>query len=300
MGTLKTKIISKDVAVNEAKYWSRFEEEVARYGIPIWVDYQKANTPEIGFINFSTDPEIDRIVLGEIKDSFIKTVKGGKALDLGCGAGWLCLEIARKGASATGIDISPERIRKAKQYARQEGAEINYSIDDLEKLKWAKKGYYNVIVNWNSLHHVKNVEAVLLSIKNSLSSNGLFVSWDHLGDNFLLKSATFFASLIPGYYKKKKDVLGSIHSESEGIAEIRLTEKVVAEYFQIKLFKRYLIFIHLLPPIYKYLKFKIGIPIPRNLFVAFLRVVGKIDRKLVSVVPFLATYSFFVGKKVER
>ena len=193
--------------ISEAEYWDEFEREAAKHGIPFWVDYQKANTPEIGFINFSTDPEIDRIVLGKKKDFVIARVmqekNTRKLLDLGCGAGWLCLELARRGCDVGGIDVSSVRIQTACAYGEKEGVHIDYRTEDLEHLKWAIEDGYDAILNWNSMHHVTDVDAVLTAVNTSLKNGGLFISWDHLGDNLLIKSATALACLIPGYYKQK-------------------------------------------------------------------------------------------------
>lgn len=281
----------------EAKYWDKFEKEAAKYGIPIWVDYQKANTPEIPFINFSTDSKIDRLYLGGLKDSIIKRAGTGKILDLGCGAGWLSLELARRGAQVKGIDISGQRIKIAKKHANRENVNIDYLVGDIESLDWVKTNRYDSIVNWNSLHHIGNIEEVLAGIKRSLKKGGLFVSWDHLGDNFLIQLSSEVASGIPGYYKAKVKVLGTIHSEAEGVAEIRLKREVVQRFFKVQEYKNYFAFVPLIPAIYKFIRYKLHVPIPKLFLVISLRIGLLADHILVRIFPALATYSFVVAQK---
>lgn len=297
MKILNKKLASKEIAVDEAKYWSRFEEEASLYGTPIWVDYQKANTPEIPFINFSTDPKIDRLYLGKIKDYVIKNAGSGEVLDLGCGAGWLSLEVARNGAVVNGIDISSKRIKIAKAHAKKVGINVNYFVEDIQNLSWVKKSKYDVILNWNSLHHIRNVEEILLGIRKSLKRGGMFISWDHLGDNLLLNLITLLARSLPAYYKTKIKVLGSIHSESEGIAAIRVKKDVVEKYFHLIEYQEYFVFAHLIAPVYKYIKYKLHIPIPKFLLIGILKFMIPFDSKLARLLPRGKTYSLALAIK---
>lgn len=61
----------------------------------------------------------------EVVDAMLELAKVGKndvVYDLGCGDGRIVIAAARKyGATGTGIDINPHRIREARQNARQVG-----------------------------------------------------------------------------------------------------------------------------------------------------------------------------------
>ncbi len=281
----------------EAKYWDRFEEQVSKYGIPIWVDYQKADTKEIPFINFSTNPVIDRLYLEKVKDLVIKKAGTGKILDLGCGAGWLSLELARKGGKVIGIDISQKRIEIAKKYAKKESIKIDYLVGDIEDCSWESNNTYDAIINWNTLHHTKDPQKILVSVRKSLKKSGIFISWDHLGDNFIIKIASKFASLIPGYYKSKVKSLGSIHSEGEGIADLRITKKVVSPIMEVTEYKEYFIFVHLIPPIYKFLLVRVGVPIPIFLLKAILPPLVWLDNILSRIIGGNKNYAFLIARK---
>ena len=284
----------------EAKYWDRFEEQSSRYGIPIWVDYQKADTKEIPFINFSTNPVVDKLYLGKVKDLVIKKAGVGKILDLGCGAGWLSLELARKGGKVIGIDISKKRIEIAKKYAKKEGIKIDYLVGDIEDCSWESNNTYDAIINWNSFHHTKDPQKILASVRKSLKKNGIFISWDHLGDNFIVKVASKFASIIPGYYKLKVKSLGSVHSEGEGIADLRITKEVVSPIMKVTEYKEYFIFVHLIPSLYKFLLVRMRLPIPIFLLKLILPFLLWLDAILAMVVPDNKNYAFLIAKKIKN
>src|SRR3954470_1119295 len=51
------------------------------------------------------------------------TLKGWRALDIGCNAGFYSFELARRGARVVGIDIDKHYLRQARWAARQFGLE---------------------------------------------------------------------------------------------------------------------------------------------------------------------------------
>ena len=61
---------------------------------------------------------------------------GRSVLDLGTGTGDIALYFAEAGFSVTGIDISSEMIKQAKEHARQNGHEINFECGDAENLRF--------------------------------------------------------------------------------------------------------------------------------------------------------------------
>src|SRR4051794_39607442 len=53
---------------------------------------------------------------------------GMRALDVGCGGGFLAEEFARAGCRVTGIDPSGPTIRQAEEHARNAGLPITYRV----------------------------------------------------------------------------------------------------------------------------------------------------------------------------
>jgi SAM-dependent methyltransferase len=73
------------------------------------------------------EPLVERMLdLAEVGD-------GDHLIDLGCGDGRIAIAAARRGASALGIDIDPERIAEAEAAARAAGVEhlVKFRCEDL-------------------------------------------------------------------------------------------------------------------------------------------------------------------------
>lgn len=58
---------------------------------------------------------------------------GKRILDIGCGSGKYVVECAKCGAEVTGIDISEEMIRLAKQFGKQNGVSVTFEVGDATK-----------------------------------------------------------------------------------------------------------------------------------------------------------------------
>src|ERR1700692_2720286 len=58
------------------------------------------------------------------------------ALDIGCGTGFLSLELAGRGHHVTGIDFAPAMLALAKQKAALAGADIRFDEGDAEQLPY--------------------------------------------------------------------------------------------------------------------------------------------------------------------
>ena len=60
----------------------------------------------------------------------IKFNKEIRILDIGCGTGRHSLELARRGYTVTGFDLSPGMIEKAKVLAQKENLKIDFQVKD--------------------------------------------------------------------------------------------------------------------------------------------------------------------------
>jgi len=78
-------------------------------------------------------------------------LEGARVLDVGCGAGDLVRLMARRGARATGLEISEEALARARA-APPAGGE-RYCVGRGEALPWGE-GAFDAVVFFNSLHHV--------------------------------------------------------------------------------------------------------------------------------------------------
>src|SRR5271168_3916580 len=77
------------------------------------------------------------------------------ALDIGCGTGFLSLELAARGHRVTGIDFAPAMLALAKEKAVGAGAAIRFEEADAENLPFAPASFDLVItrhVLWTLPH----------------------------------------------------------------------------------------------------------------------------------------------------
>jgi ubiquinone/menaquinone biosynthesis C-methylase UbiE len=80
---------------------------------------------------------------------------GLEALDIGCGTGFLSLELAARGHRVTGIDFAPEMLALAKEKAASAKAAIRFEHADAENLAFAPASFDLVItrhVLWTLPH----------------------------------------------------------------------------------------------------------------------------------------------------
>lgn len=180
----------KSLVGEEILEWKRMEKDALKKGIPLSVDLRRANVRE-GNLFWRVDPKKDKIVLGEEKKLMINLAsqKKGKVLDLGCGSGWLCLELARRGMNVVGIDVSPDRIKIAKKFLKENPfkknfGQVRYLVADLNKIDLPKNSF-DAVVDWNTLHHFPRLDNILIKVERSLKPGGKFIIFDHIGSRFL-------------------------------------------------------------------------------------------------------------------
>ena len=79
---------------------------------------------------------------------------GTRVLDVGCGVGRWSRMLAAKGASVTGVDLSPTMIAQAQQRACAEGVadRCNFRVQDLSRLE--VDGPFDVVLGVTVLQHI--------------------------------------------------------------------------------------------------------------------------------------------------
>ena len=102
-----------------------------------------------------------------------RDIKNLKILDVGCGGGIICEQLARLGAKVTGIDFAPNNIKAAKLHSKKSKLKINYIYKDIEKSKIDEK--FDVILMFEVLEHLDNWKKIIKKVKKNLNKNGLII-----------------------------------------------------------------------------------------------------------------------------
>jgi SAM-dependent methyltransferase len=141
----------------------------------------------LGGVSRSAAQSFDRIAadydrLGDLSDndgimswlaSVLPTV-GGRALDLGCGAGRHAVLLAERFAHVDAIDLSLPMIEIAR--ARRSRPNVAYRQADL--LEATGSGEYDLVLSVMTLHHVPDLQAALAHIRGLLAPGGRIVLVD--------------------------------------------------------------------------------------------------------------------------
>jgi SAM-dependent methyltransferase len=100
---------------------------------------------------------------------------GSRVLDVPCGLGRLSLPLGAKGCAVTGVDISEECLRGARESARERALSIAWRQSDMRDLPW--RGQFDAAFCFgNSFGYLDDVgnEAFLGSVARTLRPGGLF------------------------------------------------------------------------------------------------------------------------------
>jgi len=99
--------------------------------------------------------------------------RGSRILDIGCGAGFHCIELAKRGFKVTGIDISESLINSAKRLALEKKIKAKFFVMDMRSIKFRKE--FDAIVMLNQTFPIfddKETIQVLRKCNLALKNNG--------------------------------------------------------------------------------------------------------------------------------
>jgi 2-polyprenyl-3-methyl-5-hydroxy-6-metoxy-1,4-benzoquinol methylase len=161
----------------------RIEERIKHKFVP---DLRRAVKCEYFYKSFWRDPYFINLYVKEYVDNLVhyisKYTEGIQyILDIGCGPGFSTLEIARAGHNVIGIDVSELSIKTAietlKNNPHKESfGSLEYKTTSFGEFNCDKK--FDVIVCVGSLHHMLNLDEVLVKINRILKKDGLFLCYE--------------------------------------------------------------------------------------------------------------------------
>jgi 2-polyprenyl-6-hydroxyphenyl methylase / 3-demethylubiquinone-9 3-methyltransferase len=99
---------------------------------------------------------------------------GLRALDVGCGGGFLAEEFARLGFDVVGVDPSAVSIEAARQHATASGLNIDYRVAPGEQLP-LEDAVFDVVYCCDVLEHVSDLDRVVSETARVLKPGGLYL-----------------------------------------------------------------------------------------------------------------------------
>jgi 2-polyprenyl-3-methyl-5-hydroxy-6-metoxy-1,4-benzoquinol methylase len=107
---------------------------------------------------------------------FISNHPAGHAIDLGCGTGTNVITLAKNGWQVTGIDFASRAIQIAKQKARREKVNADFSTGDVTNLKRIS-GPFDLALDMGCFHGVKDRAAYLSGLIRILPPGGCWLMY---------------------------------------------------------------------------------------------------------------------------
>jgi 2-polyprenyl-6-hydroxyphenyl methylase/3-demethylubiquinone-9 3-methyltransferase len=115
-------------------------------------------------------------LLNPLRLSFIEKytkLQGQSILDCGCGAGLLSEAMAQKGAHVTGLDLSEDVIKVAKEHTKESKLSIDYQCESMEAMAESKPEAFDGITCMELLEHVEDPVGLLKACYTALKPGGL-------------------------------------------------------------------------------------------------------------------------------
>ncbi len=97
---------------------------------------------------------------------------GKRVIDIGCGGGILTEAMARKGAQATGIDLSDKALKVADLHGLESGVTVRYEKIAAEDMALREPGSFDVVTCMEMLEHVPDPAAIVRACAQLVKPGG--------------------------------------------------------------------------------------------------------------------------------
>lgn len=135
------------------------------------------------FTNFAKTYDREDFTKGTLAEvdfieSEINHNKSFKILDVGCGTGRHSIELAKRGYSVVGIDLSEDQLKSARQKALKEGVQVDFFQKDARDFSFEQKFDLAIMICEGAFPLMETDEMnfkILNNISNSLSEKGKLI-----------------------------------------------------------------------------------------------------------------------------
>lgn len=141
-------------------------------------------------------PEDELKVLGN--------VRGKDVLEIGCGAAQFGIELARRGARVTGIDLSAEQLRHARENVRRAGVAYRIERGNAEDLSRFKRNAFDIAVSDFALGFI-DIDKLMPEVARVLRPGGFCAfSWaSPIMDNLTWEGEPPLLKFVRNYFDRK-------------------------------------------------------------------------------------------------
>ena len=131
------------------------------------------SSPYYHLLYFNRNQEEAGVFIDRLLDR-LKPTPGCRMLDVGCGKGRHCIQLAEKGYDVTGIDLSEENITAAKQY---ETENLHFFQHDMRLPFWINYFDYafNFFTSFGYFKTRREHDNAIRTIANSIKEEGILV-----------------------------------------------------------------------------------------------------------------------------
>ncbi|MGJ8682419.1 class I SAM-dependent methyltransferase [Paraglaciecola sp.] len=160
---------------------------------------------EYFYKSFWRDPKFTDLYVGEMNRNYLRLVSQNlgpnqRILDVGCGAGYFSLELAREGHYVTGIDIADKAIDTAQKVLDQNPykdkfGSLEYRVSSIEELLDSdlQANQYDAVLFSGVLHHLEDIDSILKMAKTLLSDGGIVLGHEPCHENWTQSDASVVA-----------------------------------------------------------------------------------------------------------
>lgn len=116
-------------------------------------------------------------------------VKGKKVIELGCGGAENSITLTKQGAKCTGVDLSTEQLKYARNSVEKHGVDIELIEGDFENLFMLDNKHFDIAISIFALDWAQDLKAAFKEAYRILKDKGIFVfsmqhpTWNILGEN---------------------------------------------------------------------------------------------------------------------
>lgn len=122
-------------------------------------------------------------------------INNKKILDIGCGGGILSESLTKSGGFVTGLDISSDLIKSAKDHAQCNDLSIEYICSDADTFLQSTQNKYDLIIAFEVLEHIEKFDELIQLMAEALNKNGYLII-----STINRNAQSFFKSIIAAEY----------------------------------------------------------------------------------------------------